>query len=765
MLSQFAGRAEPTLIEMIEAHAHEKVSERRAAEIAARRLGSIPTWRRILAASRAILRDTERPFDYTSVRRREDGTVTFRIAEPLSDEMAEVDRLSVPNNDDVPLVIDVQERTEDSISGAMFIGRPEQLPDRGRLAVDTQPSWMALRRQEQALDAVQYGRAYRPALLELLIDPKQTRPPRSAAAVNFARKDLDEAKRKAVRAALSSEDLLVVEGPPGTGKTTFITELILAELAARPKSRILLATQTHAALDNVLERLDGQEIRMLRIARKDETRVASGARELLMDARIEEWRGEGIRSGERWMKRWAAERGLEVAAIEIASCMEDLGAANEQRRRLGEQRTDAERRLAEARASRRNDPDSTAAESLFALGEEIADLREQLGAVRDDGERLAARLVELGEASVPQELTQASPDTLRRRAEDAMAGAGEGAAAGKDLLALLGDWHARLGRSREFAAAALTRAQVVAATCVGYASVPGAEVAEYDLCIIDEASKANATELLVPMSRAQRWVLVGDHRQLPPFVDQALRDKALLIDHHLNQEAIERTLFDDLRVGLPSTCVVALTEQHRMVPAIGRLISEVFYRGELASAARKTPKWVTAAAQRPVAWHTTTGSPERREKKRGKSFGNPHEARYIRALLGRLDFYANADKQQLEVAVLAGYDAQVIELRRLLADDQSTRKAITINVSTIDAFQGREADVTIYSVTRSNPDSRIGFLAERRRLNVALSRARDLLVIVGDHSSTTSGQGNPLREVLDHIEEHPDDCTIAEATL
>jgi superfamily I DNA and/or RNA helicase len=118
-----------------------------------------------------------------------------------------------------------------------------------------------------------------------------------------------------------------------------------------------------------------------------------------------------------------------------------------------------------------------------------------------------------------------------------------------------------------------------------------------------------------------------------------------------------------------------------------------------------------------------------------------------------------------EVAVLAGYRAQVSELRRLLADDESTWQAITVDVSTIDAFQGREADVTVYSVTRSNPDRRIGFLAERRRLNVALSRARDLLVIVGDHTATTSGSGNPFAEILEHIEDQPEDCELSEAEL
>jgi hypothetical protein len=765
LVGHFAGKGDAKLIAAIEAGAHEALSDRRAVEASLRRLGSLPTWRRILAASRAILKERERPFPYSSLRRRSSGELEFHLTDELSAELDDVDRLSVLNEDDVPLVVEVSVRGERSISGALIIGRPEQVPSQGRLAVDTQPSRIALRRQEMAMDAVQYGRAYRPSLLQLLVDPSGTRAPKPVAKLEFARADLDDAKRDAVAAAVGSEDLVVVEGPPGTGKTTFIAELVLAELAQRPDSRILLATQTHAALDNALERLTGRDIRMLRIARPGETRVAPAARELLMDAQIEQWRDEGIRSGRRWLGRWAAARGIEVDAIEIAMRLEELAAANVERRRLADERSDLERRLADARAAKRANPDSTAAESLFVLGDAIADLHERLGALRDDGERLSARLVELGEAQDADALRQSATQELRDRAAAAMQGAGADAATGKQLLSLLGDWHARLGRSREFIAAALTRAQVVAATCIGYASVPGAELAEYDLCIIDEASKATATELLVPMSRAQRWVLVGDHRQLPPFVDQALADRALLNDHKLTAEVIQRTLFDDLRTSLPDSCVMKLTRQHRMSPAIGRLISDVFYGGTLLSGPRKTPRWVTALTGHPVAWHTTAASSKRGEVRKGTSLRNPYEAQYIRALLKRLDFYAKADGCLLEVAVLAGYRAQVAELRRLLADDESTWQTITVNVSTIDAFQGREADVTVYSVTRSNPDQRIGFLAERRRLNVALSRARDLLVIVGDHTATTSGSDNPFAEILEHIEDHPEDCELSEAEL
>ena len=83
--------------------------------------------------------------------------------------------------------------------------------------------------------------------------------------------------------------------------------------------------------------------------------------------------------------------------------------------------------------------------------------------------------------------------------------------------------------------------------------------------------------------------------------------------------------------------------------------------------------------------------------------------------------------------------------------------------STIDAVQGREADVAIYSVTRSNTNRQIGFLADAPRLNVALSRPRQYLVIVGDHISASQAAGqNPFRQIVDYIERHPDSCMLRE---
>lgn len=111
------------------------------------------------------------------------------------------------------------------------------------------------------------------------------------------------------------------------------------------------------------------------------------------------------------------------------------------------------------------------------------------------------------------------------------------------------------------------------------------------------------------------------------------------------------------------------------------------------------------------------------------------------------------------MAVIAGYAAQVTELNDAIRDRLHEWVWLHVICSTVDAFQGSEADICIYSVTRSNEDGQLGFLRERPRLNVALSRGRSALIIVGDHEFCHDAKGeNPFRSVVDYIEAHPEHC-------
>ena len=122
----------------------------------------------------------------------------------------------------------------------------------------------------------------------------------------------------------------------------------------------------------------------------------------------------------------------------------------------------------------------------------------------------------------------------------------------------------------------------------------------------------------------------------------------------------------------------------------------------------------------------------------------------------------------LKIGVITGYSGQVGRLRGAIDTGDSRRwPRMTIEIATVDSFQGRECDVVIYSTVRSNPSRRIGFLRDHRRLNVALSRARDLLVIVGDdfmmENAALGTASNPFADMLAHMRLNPEECRIVEA--
>lgn len=121
----------------------------------------------------------------------------------------------------------------------------------------------------------------------------------------------------------------------------------------------------------------------------------------------------------------------------------------------------------------------------------------------------------------------------------------------------------------------------------------------------------------------------------------------------------------------------------------------------------------------------------------------------------------NDSDEPVTVQLLSGYSAQVRLLERSIDRSQHSFPHLDVKCSTVDTVQGREAEVVIFFITRSNEAERAGFLAEFARINVALSRAREALVIIGDDEFVRRVPGaEPLRRALLHIERHPEDCVF-----
>lgn len=725
------------------------------------------TWGAVLHAKSDIEQKRSAPISYDGCEVL-GSRIHLRTKEPLDDELVGQPRLIeyAPNRF---LPCEIESVAPSKIVLWTNEDIPESLPNRGRLQFDTRAERQAINRQRQALDAVRFRRSARQDLRDLLVEPEGARPPLDPGEVKFVADRLDESKQQAVRKALGTESFLVVEGPPGTGKTRFITELVLQTLQREPRSRILLTSQTHVALDHALEQLRRADakLKLVRIGHRKDERIAREVTDLLLENRVDSWLKSVQGRSEKFLTKFASDLGVNNSEINLGIAAERLRVGLEDLESLKgrQQEVDAAvRRLSEQDAQRaaveRGDTYHEVQEEL----RETSDTSARLGVeIRRAEERIKSARAALKKLpDLGPELSGLSAEELREW-EQAFLDQNDSTRWIHRLIRLAEEWYLRFGQSRDFFGAVIADSEVIAGTCLGFAGVRGMANLEFDLCIVDEASKAAVTELLVPLAKSRRWILVGDRNQLPPFVEDALEDPAIQDEHGLRQEDLKTTLLELLADRLPSECVTKLLHQHRMIRQIGDLVSQCFYNGELKSLREGDARFLEPALPRPVTWFSTTLLPNRWELRDHESYKNIAEVLQIVRVLKRINLMAGVKKVRLSVAVLTGYAAQRAEVLRALDAEHENLQCLTIECNTVDAFQGREADLAIYSVTRCNKQGDIGFLRERRRLNVALSRARNGLVIVGDASFIRGARGyNPWTSVLDYIESHPSDCVIQE---
>lgn len=639
-------------------------------------------------------------------------------------------------------------------------------PSSGELIIDNWAGREAINRQKQALDAVRFDRAVRGDIRELLVHPERAKLPAVLTIDKFFDDQLDAPKQVAVARAIATDDFLVVQGPPGTGKTTFITEFILQTLQRNPRARILLTSQTHVALDNAVEKLQKfhAPFRIVRIGRPDNPRISKVIEGLLLDNQMESWRDQVLNRGREYLERWASEHGISRRQFEVANYLRQLSTYDTQ---LSELRVALESSTTEAgdlrAASTTLESDQRNVEGLDDLDQvqdEVTRVRDEINKLEKSRKLVVAAVKKIEPDAA--ELLDSSPTELNEWADTYLPDSPD-ARRFRELVSTHADWESRFGRITDFETALIASSQVVAGTCVGVAAIKGISDLDFDVCIVDEASKATPTETLVPLSRARRWILVGDSNQLPPFLDDGLKDKSILEANNVDEAALSGTLFGRLQDQLPADCQTTLSVQHRMVPEIGRLISECFYRGELSSAPKLWDPTFQHILPKAVTWLTTTHLINREEVGVGFSFNNACEAKIIHDLLVRMNGLADSKNSKWKVLVVTGYAEQKNALVRTLANLLPQLSAINVECNTIDAVQGREADIAMYSVTRSNTLGRLGHLRELRRLNVALSRGRQYLVLIGDHyfCRTASGE-NPFRRVLEYIEQNPATCALRE---
>lgn len=650
-----------------------------------------------------------------------------------------------------------------SLSSAADFSR---LPKQGILEANIVAAEKAIERQRAAIDAIQLGDTALKRLKELLVDASTAAAPATLPGLSFADTNLSPDKLEALYTAIALKECLAIHGPPGTGKTRLITEIIARYLKQYPGHRVLLSAQTHTALDNVIEKLVelAPNVNIVRIGAYDEEKISPKSRPFLLEEKVLTWSTNVRVRAHRFLDDVAKNNGISKEEVEVGILAEEIIASTHRQIAISHEIADLEvkvksteetsNKLRERTAQLPSDEELGITSSLLGrIGDMKTELKKFKRAEKDSRNALS-QLGQYGAALADKKI-----DDMMEWSDVLLKDSPEGHRI-KSLVTLQQEWLARLGYSEDFFKHLVTEAQVVACTCVGIAGLrDGAEIA-YDLCIVDEASKATATEALVPMSRASRWIVVGDPQQLPPFFES----REILNLEGFAEDEVKQTILDRWLSMLPSHSKVYLTEQHRMVKDIGDLISSVFYENKLNTTRMLRDKGVSKALKKSVMWISTSHLETRAEYEEGTGYSNQSECELVSKTLSLIDTHTRSNEKPVTVAVIAGYLAQVTLLEQTIAGKRDAWRNLEITCDTVDAFQGSEADVCIYSVTRSNGNRKFGFVKESPRLNVALSRGRDALVIIGDANFCQECEDEKsFGEVIAYIESNSETCELKNA--
>jgi ATP-dependent RNA/DNA helicase IGHMBP2 len=519
----------------------------------------------------------------------------------------------------------------------------DELPDwarNGKIGIDLlfddnsyTEMFAALRKAEALQDRPVEGR-----LIRILTGQDQPSNYGEFAAVNPTGKagtpPLNRSQQAAVDKILQAEDLAIVHGPPGTGKTTTLVQAILA-LLERGGGQLLVTAPSNTAVDLLSEKLSDLGLNVLRIG--NPARVSESQQALTLDSRMAEH--PGAREIKK-LKRRAAE-------------FRDM-----------------------AHKYKRN----------FGPAE-----REQRKALFDEAR------------SLMKDVDRIEGDLLR------------------DLL---------------------SRAQVITATLVG-ANHPVIRDRVYSTVVIDEAGQALEPASWIPVLKARRLVLAGDHCQLPPTVKSAESARG-----GLGATLMEKNIL------LHPEAVVLLEQQYRMHELIMSFPSLQFYENRLL-AHPSVGRQLLFEDDHPLNFIDTAGCGYE-EDRNAAGLSNPEEAafllRHAAQLITALESHYSTGNFPT-IGIISPYRLQVQLLQEGTPHSPELRRyAHKITVNTIDSFQGQERDIIYIGMTRSNPDSRIGFLAEIRRMNVAMTRARRKLVVIGD--SATLAQTPFYAGFIEYAERH-----------
>lgn len=289
-------------------------------------------------------------------------------------------------------------------------------------------------------------------------------------------------------------------------------------------------------------------------------------------------------------------------------------------------------------------------------------------------------------------------------------------------------------------------ARVIASTLVGSANrlLDGMK---FGTLFIDEAAQVLEAACWIPIRRATRVILAGDHCQLPPTIKSIAAMKG----------GLDKTLMQRI-VECKPEAVTLLKMQYRMNEDIMRFSSDWFYNGQVEAAPMVKYRGILDL-DKAIEWKDTSGNAYHEEFV-GDNFGRINKEEAQLTLLSLAEYFVRIGRQRIideriDVGIISPYRAQVQYLRHLIKKTdfyKPFRKIISVN--TVDGFQGQERDIIVISMVRSNEEGQIGFLRDLRRMNVAITRARMKLIILGDSATLIRHPFyRRLKEYIDSLSE------------
>ncbi len=512
------------------------------------------------------------------------------------------------------------------------------------------------------MDALQQLREHQPLVRWLLLREKPEIPDGAEIPV-FVQQQLNERQKLSVQNAVSAGGIFLIHGPPGTGKTTTLVEVIIQ--LTKKGSKVLATADSNTAVDNLVEKLQQVGSKVLRIG--NPARVDPSLYNASLDYQLQD----------NPDFQYAMKLRNDVVLLKEKQ-QDFVPATGQNRRGLSDEEI---LKLAKRGNAKRGIP--------------LVKIRKMAGWVRIQ-KKVNALMNEI------RELENQAVDGLISQADVVCA---TNVSSGADLL-------------RDF---------------------------RFDVVVLDEATQAMEPSSLIPMTKANKWVLAGDHKQLPPTV--------------LSREAspLNFTLFERWMAEYEDHAGIMLTVQYRMHKKIMRFPNEAFYKGllkahpsvqnhhigELAGFTMPdnlSGPWKTAVdPQVPVCFiHVGSGS---EEKISGSySYFNRAETNVVKEVLHAL---LACRLFPADIGIISPYEQQV----NVLKDEIGS---LGVDIKTVDGYQGREKEVIILSLVRANPEGTLGFLTDFRRLNVALTRARRKLIVAG-HRPTLETH-NLYKKMLESIE-------------